>query len=123
MKTVMRELGGWTSAFYIIPKIGMLQGKKRQTGNQLISCFAFRKFFTSECLHIFKNALNKLLGLNQNINYDFMSCSVSFRTEALISNTLDRIPVYYRPPCRYLEKREAFIVLGLAHSSSIMLGL
>lgn len=61
-----------------------------------------------------KNTLNKLPGLNQNTNYVFMSYSVSFRTEALISDMLYHISVYYRPPCCYLTNRASFIMLGLA---------
>lgn len=60
--------------------------KRGRTGNLIISCFAFRKLFTLKCFVSLKNALNKLPGLNQNSNYDFVSYSVSFRTEALISD-------------------------------------
>lgn len=38
-----------------------------------------------------QNGLNKMPGLNQNCNYDSMSYSLCFRTEALISDKLYHI--------------------------------
>lgn len=89
--------------------------RRGRTGNQIISCFAFRKLFSLKCMSL-NNALSKLPGLNQNNNYDFMSYSVSFRTEALISDMLYFISICYRPPCCYLTNREFFIMLGLTYS-------